>query len=219
MVCPAFGKHGGDPQRAQFLPRGRRIITPVPLDTMRPTSGAPPRAPHGRDGLQQGQPRCHIVPMRPCHPRRQWHPLGVREPMMRTAALPALRGMGTGCVPHRRPPADSDDPRSRGTKRAGPRRRAWLGAWPGAVARPRCGAKRVSTASRASRSRSPAPGGASPRACRTSGQRAYPLPWPDSVLAVCPPAVWAAQGVTAVQAAPTGRWVQVGLPCTQDTFK
>jgi hypothetical protein len=157
------------------------------------------------------------VPMRPGHQRRHWKALGIREHMMLTAALPTIGRIGTGFFPHRRPPGDSDDQLPRGTNRSGPRRGAWRGAWHGAGARPRCGANRVSAASTSSRSRSPSPGGASPRECQTSGQREGPLTWLDSGLAVCPPAVWAAQGVAVAQAAPRVRWVQVVWPCTQDT--
>jgi hypothetical protein len=217
MACAAFGQHGGNSQGSQLLPMGLRIIAPVPLDTVRPPSGAPTLAPHGRDSLQQGQQLGHIVPMRPGYQRRQWNALGISEHMMLTAALPTIGRIGTGFFPHRRPPGDSDYQPLRGTNRSDPRRGAWPGEWHGAGARPRCGANRVSAASRSSRSRSPAPGGAFPRECRTSGQREYPLTWLDSVLAVCLPAVWAAQEVTGAQAAPRVRRVQVVWPCTQDT--
>jgi hypothetical protein len=219
MACAALGQHGGDSQCSQLLPMGRRIIAPVPLDTVRPPSGAPTRAPHGRDGRQQGQQLGHIVSLRSCHQRRPWHALGIRAHMVLTAALPTIGGIGAGFFPHRRPPGDADYQQPRGTNRSGPRRGAWPGAWHGAVARPLYGANRVSAASRSSRNRSPSPGGASPRECRTSGQRESPLTWLDSVLAVCPPAVWAAQGVTVAPAAPRVRRVQVVWPCTQDTSK
>ena len=214
-----MGQHGGDPQCSQLLPMGRRIIAVVPLHPVRSTSRAPTLPPHRRDGLQQRQQLSDIVPMCSGHQRRQWTPLGIREDMMCTAALPAIGGIGAGFFPHRRPPAGSDSPRPRATHRPGPRRGAWPGAWHGAVARPLCGANHVSAASTSSRSRSPSPGGASPRACRPSGQRAYPLTWRDSGLAVCPPAVWSAQRGTAAPAAPTVRRVQVVWPCTQDTLK
>jgi hypothetical protein len=217
--CPAFGQHGGDPQRSQLPPVRLRIIPPVPLDPARPTAGAPTLPPHGRDGLQQGQQLGHVVPMRPGHQRRQWNPLGIREYMMFTAALPAIGGIGAGFFPHRRPPEGSDYPRLRGTNRSGPPRGAWPGAWHGAVAKRLYGANHVSAASTSSRSRSPSPGGASPRECRTSAQREYPLTWLDSGLAVCLPAVWSAQRVTVAQAVPTVRRVQVVWPCTQDTLK
>jgi hypothetical protein len=178
MRCATFGQHGGHPSRSQRLPMGLRIIAALPLDTAWPTSGAPALAPHGRNGLQQGQQLGHIVPMRPGHQRRQWNPLTIREHMMLTAALPTISGIGTGFFPHRRPREDSDYQPRRGTNRSGPRRGAWLGAWRGAVARPRCDANRVSAANRSSRSRSPFPAGASPRECQTLGQREYRLTRP-----------------------------------------
>jgi len=171
MHCPAPGQHGGDPSRAQFLPMGLRIIATVPLDAAWPTSGASTLTPHGRNGFQQGQQLGHIVLMRPGHQGRQGNPLTIGEPMMLTAALPTIGGIGTGFFPHLRPREDSDDPPPRGTNRPSPRRGAWPGAWRGAGARCRCGANRVSAASRSSRSRSPVPEGASPRECRTSGHR------------------------------------------------
>jgi hypothetical protein len=171
--CPACGQHRGDPQRSQLLPMGLRIGAPVPMDPVRPTSGAPTLAPHGRDGLQQGPQLGHIVPMRSCHQRCPWNPLGVREHMRLTAALPTIGRIATRFFPHRRRPGDSDYQPLRGTNRSGPWREAWPGAWHGAVARRLCGANRVNAASRSCRSRSPSPEGASPRECRTSGQRAY----------------------------------------------
>jgi hypothetical protein len=219
MVCPTLGQHGGDPQRAPCLPMGRRIIPPVPLDPARPAAGAPTLAPHGRDGLPQGQQLGHIVPLCPGHQRRQWNPLGIREYMMFTAALPAIGGIGAGFFPHRRPLADFGYPRRRGTSRSGPRRGAWRGAWHGAVATRRCGANHASAASRSSRRRIPSPEGASPRVCRTSEQRGYPLTWRDSARAVYPPAVWSARRVIVAPAAPTVRRVQVVWPCTQNTLK
>ena len=171
LVCAAFGKHGGDPPRSQLLPMGLRSVAPVAWYPVRPTAGAPTRAPHGRDGLQQGQQLGHIVPMRSGHQRCQWHPLGVREHMMLTAALPTIGRIGTRFFPHRRRPGDSDYQPRRGTTRSAPWREAWPGAWHGAVARRLWGAKRVHAASRSFRSRSPSPEGASPRECRTSGPR------------------------------------------------
>jgi hypothetical protein len=218
MVCPTLGQHGGDPPRAQRLPMGRRIIPPLPLDPARPAAGAPTLAPHRRDGLQQGQQLGHIVPMGPGHQRRQWNPLGIREHMLFTAALPAIGGLGAGVFPHRQPREDFGDPRRRGTSRFGPQRGAWPGAWPGAVARSRCGANHASAASRSSRSRIPSPAGASPRGCRTSEQRGSPLTWLDSARAVYLPAVCSAQRVIVAPAAPTVRRVQVVWPCTQNTL-
>ena len=165
----------GDPQCSQLPPMGLRIIAPAPCTRRGRRRGAPTLPPHGRDGLQQGQQLSDIVPMCPGHQRRQWNSLGIREYMMLTAALPAIGGIGAGFFPHRRPPEGSDYPRPRATNRSGPRHGAWPGAWHGAVARPRCGANHVSAASRSCRSRSPSPGGASPRECRISGQRKSPV--------------------------------------------
>jgi hypothetical protein len=106
MRRPPLGRYGGAPQGSQRLPMGRRIGAPVPLDSAWPTAGAPTLAPHGRDGLQQGQPRGHVVLMRPGHQRRPGHPLGVCQRMMLTAALPTIGGMRTGVFPPRRPPED-----------------------------------------------------------------------------------------------------------------
>jgi hypothetical protein len=192
MLCATFGQHGGDPSRSQLLPMGLRIIAAVPLHTARPTSGAPTLPPHGRDGFQQGQQLGHIVPMRPGHQGRQGNPLTIGEHMMLTAALPTIGGIGTGFFPHRRPREDSDYPPPRGPNQSGPRRGAWPGAGRGAGAKSQCGANRVSAASRSSRSRSPFPEGASPRECRTSGQRESQLTPPGSVLAGGHPAVWTA---------------------------
>jgi hypothetical protein len=214
--CPAFGQHRGDPQCSQLPPVRLRIIPPVPLDPAWPTSRTPPLAPHGRDGLQQGQQLGHIVPMRPGHQRRQGNAPAIGEHMMLTAALPTIGGIGTGFFPHRRPLEDFGYPPQRGTSRSGPQRGAWPGVWRGAGARFPRGANRVSAASRSSRSRSPSPAGASPRGCQTSGQRESQLTPPGPVLAGGHPAVWTAQRVTAVPAAPTARWVQVVVPCTHD---
>jgi hypothetical protein len=219
LVCAAFGEHRNDPPRAHLLPLGRRIITPIPLHTVRPTAGAPTLAPHRRDSLQQGQQLSDIVPMRLCHQRCQWKTLGIRAHMVLTAARPAIRGMGARVFPHPRPPGDSDYPRWRGTNRSGRRRGAWPGASPATVASPPCGAHRVGAASRSCRSRSPALGEASPRGCQTSTRRASRLVSPDSVLAVCRPAVWAAQGVTVARAAPRVRRVRVVWPCPHHTLK
>lgn len=219
MRCAAFSQHRSDPPRAQLLPMGLRIIAAVSLHTVWPTSGAPTLALHRRDSLQQGQQLGHIVAMRPGHQSRQGNSPGICQHMMLTAALPAIGGIGPGFFPHRRPPEDSDYPRPRGTNQSGPRRGAWPGGGYGAVARPLCGANRGGAANRSSRSRNPSPGEASPRECRTLGQREYLLTLLESVVAVYPRAVWAAQGVTAAQAAPTVRWVQVVWPCTQHTPK
>jgi hypothetical protein len=197
MIYPAFGQHGGDAECSQRLPMGRRIIGPVPLDAVRPTSGAPTLAPHGRNSLQQGQQLGHVVPMCPCHQRRPWNPPGVSEHMMLTAALPAIGGIRTGFSPHRRRPGGSDCQPRRGTS----------------------GANRVSAASRSCRSHSPSPGGAFPREYRTSGQREFLLAPPGSVFAAYPPSAQAPQGVTAEQAAPRAHWVPVVLPCTHNTPK
>jgi hypothetical protein len=217
MRCPASGQHGGDPSRAQRLPMGRRIVAPIPLHPAWPTSGAPTRAPHGRDGLQQGQQLGHIVPMRPSHQRRQGYSPTIGEPMMLTAALPTIGGIGAGFFPHRRPPEDFGYPPRPGTSRSGPRRGTWPGVWRGAVARCPCGANRGGAASRSSRSRSPSPAGASPTGCRTSGPRESPLTPPGSGLAGGHPVVWTIQRVIAAPATPTARRVQVVWPCTQDT--
>jgi hypothetical protein len=212
MVCAAFGQHGGDPQRSQLLPMGLRIIAPVPLHPVRPTAGAPRPALHRWDSLQQGQQLSDIVPMRPGHRCCQWNTSGIREHMMLAPALPAIGGIGAGFFPRRRPPGGSDYQRPRATNRSDPRRGAWPGVWHGAVARPLCGANRGGAASRSCRSRSPSPGGASPRERRTSGQREYRLMSPGSILVVGHPAAWAAQTVTVAQAAPRGRRVRVVSP-------
>jgi len=219
MLGATFGQHGGNPARSQLLPMGLRVVAPVPLHTAWPTSGTPALAPHRRDGLQQGQQLGHIVPMRPGHQRRQGNPLTIGEHMMLTAALPTIGGIGTGFFPHRRPLEDSGYQPPHGTNRCGPRRGAWSGTWRGAVARSRCGANRVSAASRSSRSRSPSLAGASPRECRTSGQRESQLTPPGSGLAGGHPAVWTTPRVTAEPAAPIARRVQVVWPCTHDNSK
>jgi hypothetical protein len=219
MFCAAFGEHRSDPPRAHLLPMGLRIIAPIPLHTVRPTAGAPTLAPHGRDGLQQGQQLGDIVPMRPGHQRCQWNALGIREHMVLTAALPAIRGIGARFFPHRRPPGDSDYPRWRGPNRSGRRRGACPGASHATGARLLGGANRGGAASRSCRSRSPSLGEASPRGCQTSTQRASRLASPDSVIVVCRPAVWAAQRVTVERAAPRVRRVRVVWPCTHHTLK
>jgi hypothetical protein len=217
VSCPAFGKHRSDSPRSQRLPMGLRIIAAIPLHTVRPASGAPTLTPHGRDGLQQGQQLGDIVPRRAGHRRGQWNPLGIREHMMLTAARPTIGRIGPSFFPHRRPPGDSDYPPRRGTNQSGRRHEAWPGATHAIVARPLCAANHASAANRSSRSRSPALGAASPRECRTSGQRAYRFTPPGSVLAVCHPAAWAAQAVRVEQAAPRVRRVRVVLPCTHNT--
>jgi len=189
MVRAALGQHGRDPSRSQLLPMGLRIVASVPLHPARPTAGAPTPAPHGRNSLQQGQQLRDIVPMRPGHQRGQWNSSGIREHVMRTPALPAIGGIGARFFPRHRPPGGSDYPRPRATNRSGPRHGAWPGTSHGAVARPRCGANRGGAASRSCRSRSPSPGGASPKECRISGLREPRLTSPGSIIAVGPPAV------------------------------
>jgi hypothetical protein len=217
-LCAALGQHGRDPSRSQLLPMGRRIIAAVALHPARPTAGAPTPAPHGRNSLQQGQQLRDIVPMCPGHQCCQWNSSGIREHMMLTAALAAIGGIRAGFFPRRRPPGGSDYPRPPATSRSGPRRGAWPGAWCGAVARPRCGANRGGAASRSCRSRSPSPEGASPKECRTSGQRESRLMSPGPISAVGHPAAWAAQTVAGAPAAPTGHRVQVLSPCTHNTL-
>jgi hypothetical protein len=219
MFHTAFGEHRGDPPRAHLLPMRRRIIAPIPLYTVRPMAGTPTLAPHGRDGLQQGQQLRDIVPMRPGHQRCQGNPLGIREHMMLTPALPAIRGIRAGFFPHRRLPGDSGCQPQRGTNRSRLRREAWPGASHATGARPPRGANRGGAANRSSRSRSPSPGGASPRGCRTSEQREYLLMSPGSGCEACHPAVWAAQGVSGEPAAPTVHRVRVVWPCTHDTIQ
>jgi hypothetical protein len=209
LRCAAFGEHRSDPSRAHLLPMGLRIIGPIPLHTVRPTAGAPPPTPHGWDSLQQGQQLRDIVPMRAGHQRGQWDTLGIREHVVLTPALPAIGGIGARFFPHPRPPGDSDYPRRRGTNRSGRRRGACPGAVHAVVARPRCGANRAGAASRSFRSRSPSLGATSPRECQTSTQRESLLRSPDSVLAVCHPAVWAVQGVAVEQVAPRVRLIRV----------
>jgi hypothetical protein len=218
MGCPALAQHRGDPPRSQRLPMGSRIVAAVPLHPARSTSGASTLAPHGRNGFQQGQPLGHIVPMRSCHQRCQWNPLGVREHMRLTAALPTIGRIGASFFPHRRRPGDSDYQSRRGTNRSGPRCEAWPRAWRGAVAKRLCGANRANAASRSSRSRSPSPAAASPRECRTSGQTEYLLTPLGSGLAVGHPAAWATQVVRVEPAVPRVRRVQVVSPCTHNTF-
>jgi hypothetical protein len=217
VSCPAFGQHGSDSPRSQLLPMGLRIIATIPLHTARPTSGAPTLPPHRRDGLQQGQQLGDIVPMRAGHHRGHWNPLGIREHMMLTAALPTIGRIGPRFFPHRRPPGDADYQPRRGTNQSGRRREAWPGATHAIVARPLCAANRVGAANRSCRSRSPSLGAASPKEGRTSGQRAYLLTPPGSVLAAGPPAAWAVQAVRVEQATPRVRRVRVVLPCTHNT--
>jgi hypothetical protein len=109
--------------------------------------------------------------------------------MMLTAALPAIGGIGAGFFPRHRPPGDSGCPLWRGTNRSRLRREAWRGASHASVARLPCGANRGGAANRSCRSRSPSPGEASPKGCRTSGQRESRLMSPGLGLAACHPAV------------------------------
>lgn len=205
MGCAALCQDRGDTQSPQGLAMGLRIIAPITLEALRPSSWAPTLPPHRRNRRHQWQKLRAIMPVRACQPCRQRNPLGICHEMMFRARLAAVRRIGAGFFPHRPRRGRCDYPQWRGTNRCARRRAVW-------PIRPHAGAARrqphanpADGASRSCRSHSPSPGATAPREGQTSGQRQYRSMLLARTREVYRLWVSAVQGVTTEQSAPRVR--------------
>ncbi len=96
---PSPSQHRADAPLTQGAPMGLRIIGPIPLHPIRPTTRAADPTGHRGYAIHQRQQLRHIMPMGPRHPRRQRHPLGIGDYMVFATGFAAVRRIGTGVRP------------------------------------------------------------------------------------------------------------------------
>ena len=96
---PSPSQHRADAPLTQGAPMGLRIIGPIPLHPIRPTTRAADPTGHRGYAIHQRQQLRHIMPMGPRHPRRQRHPLGIGDYMVFATEFAAVRRIGTGVRP------------------------------------------------------------------------------------------------------------------------
>ena len=160
----------------QSLAMPSRVIGSVGVQPLGPATGAAPLTAHRRHGLHQRQQLGYVVAVGPGQDGRQGRSVGVSEHMMLAPGLAPVRGVGAGFFPRHPRPAPTRCPRKPGTSPGGRPRAIGTAALRGAFATLRLAATLAAGASRAcpvldtgsSPNRSPSPGAASPKGCRSS---------------------------------------------------
>ena len=163
---PSQGRRDVAP--AQFLTMLPGVIGPVGVQPLGSAAGTAPLTAHRRHSLRQRQQLGYIVAIGPGQDGRQGCSVGLGEHVMLAPGLAPVRGIGAGLFPRRPQPAPTRCPRKPGTSPGGPPRAVGTAASRGAFATLRLAASPAADASRSSQSRSPSPGAASPRECRSS---------------------------------------------------
>lgn len=162
------GQGWRDVSPAQFLAMPPRVIGPVGVQPLRPAAGSVPLTAHRRHPVYQGQQLGYVVAIGPGQDGRQGGSVGLGKHVMLAPGFAPVRGIGAGLFPRRPRPAPTRCPRKPGTSPDLQPRAIWTTAFRGAFAILRLAASPATGASRSSRNRSPFPGAASPRECRSS---------------------------------------------------
>ena len=159
-----------DPQPAQCLSVGFRVISSVSLNPVRSPARAAPPAPNRWNGLHQGQQLGHVMTISSRQDGGQGDSLGVGNQVVFAPRLAPVSRIGAGFSPRRPPLGRWRYPPLLETSRCGP----FVAVWPAIVheasARPRLPASLESAANSSSRNHTPFPGATFPRECRSSGQ-------------------------------------------------
>ena len=163
---PSQGRRDVEP--AQFLAMLSGIIGPVGVQPLGPAARSAPLTPHWRHPVHQRQQLGYVVAIGPGQDGRQGDPVGLGEHVMLAPGFAPVRGIGARLFPRRPPPAPTRCPRKPATSPDPPPRAIGPTAFHGASATLRLAASPAAGASRSSQSRSPSPGAASPRECRSS---------------------------------------------------
>ncbi len=191
MFSQTLREHWLNPQGAQHLPMGLRVIGSVCLNSLWSTAWPAALAPHRRNSCYQGQQLGHIMTISSGQKGCQGDPLGVCNQVVLAARFAPVRGIGSCFSPHPQLPGWTRYPPRLGTNQSGQPRAVWPAAVHGASAKPLLPATPLGVASRSCLSRTPSPEVTSPTESRSSRQRGC-----HSAPAGCP-RVFAQDGVGA----------------------
>ena len=162
-----------DPQPAQCLSVGFRVICSVSLNPFRSPARAAPPAPNRWNGLHQGQQLGHVMTISSRQDGGQGDSLGIGNQVVFAPRLAPVSGIRAGFSPRRPPLGRWRYPPLLETSRCGP----FVVVWPVIVheasARPRLPASLEGAANSSSPNRIPFPGATSPKECRSSGQTGF----------------------------------------------
>lgn len=170
MAGQTLCQDGLNSQGAQSSPMRFRVIGSVTLDSVWPTTWPTDFAPNPRNGSHQGQQLGHIMTVCFGQKSGQGESIGVSNQVVLAPRFAPVRGIGSRFFPHRQPLGWTRYPPGLGTNQSGRPLAVWTAEVHEASAKPQPPASHEADASNSCPSRTPSPGVASARGCRSSAR-------------------------------------------------